>query len=198
MIIASDMNNGLFVMELSNPPLDIDFVSFNAYREKAVVQLEWAVADATEGNQFEVNRSTDGGVTFYAIGKINLVEGQSKYTFTDSQVAEATRYVYRIDFVQEDGSHISSPLRFVRTASGNRAFRVTNPMTSSLIIDVLQPTAYLSLSLFNLEGQLVWSQKETEPGQRIEYPLEDMPAGHYVLTLNTNEVLENLIIQKSR
>jgi choice-of-anchor B domain-containing protein len=198
MIIASDMNNGLFVLEMGNPPLDIDFVSFEAYRQQAAIQLEWSVADAAEGNRFDVNRSLDGGVTFESIGKVTLTEGQSKYTFTDTRVAEATKYVYRIDFEQWDGSRISSPLRVVRTAPGNRTFRVTNPFSSSLTIDLLQPSEQLDLSLFNLEGELVWSQKETLPGSRLAYTMEDMPAGHYVLTLNTNGVSENLILQKVR
>lgn len=198
MIIASDMNNGLFVMEISNPPLAIDFVSFQAFREKAAVQLEWAIVDASEGSQFDINRSADGGVTFQSIGKVNLEEGQSKYSFTDSRVAESTRYVYRIDFLQDDGSHISSPLRFVRTASGNRTFRVTNPLASSLIIDLLEPSEFLSLSLYNLEGQLVWSQRESLPGSHVAYAMEDMPAGHYVLKVKMNDVSENLIIQKIR
>ncbi len=196
MIIASDMNNGLFVMEITNLPLDIDFVSFEAFRQKSSVQLEWSIADASFGNHFEVNRSIDGGVSFESIGKVSLEEGQSNYTFTDSRVAESTRFVYRIDFIQEDGSHISSPLRFVRTASGNRTFRVTNPIASSLTIDLLQSAEQLSLSLFNLDGQLVWSQEVTGPDSRLTFAMEAMPAGHYVLKVNMNDVSENLIIQK--
>lgn len=198
MIIASDMNNGLFVLEIGNPPLDIDFVSFEAFRQKAGVLLEWSIADASFGNQFDVKRSTDGGVTFESIGSVNLEEGQSSYTFTDTRVAEGTKYFYRIDFMQEDGSHISSPLRVVRTVSVNRAFRVTNPITSTLNIDLLQPADVLSLSLFNLEGKLVWSQEVLAPDARLEYALEEMPAGHYVLKLNSNGITENLIIQKIR
>lgn len=196
MIIASDMNNGLFVMEITNLPLDIDFVSFEAFRQKSSVQLEWSIADASFGNHFEVNRSIDGGVTFESIGKVSLEEGKSNYNFTDSRVAESTRYVYRIDFMQEDGSHISSPLRFVRTASGNRTFRVTNPIASSLTIDLLQSAEQLSLSLYNLDGQLVWSQEVTSPDSRLTFAMEAMPAGHYVLKVNMNDVSENLIIQK--
>lgn len=198
MIIASDMNNGLFVLEIGNLPLDIDFVSFEAFRQKSGVLLEWSIADASFGNQFDVKRSTDGGVTFESIGKVSLENGQSNYAFTDTRVAEATKYVYRIDFEQADGSHISSPLRFVRTASGNRIFRVTNPISSSLTIDLLQSAEQLGLSLYNLDGQLVWSQEVTTPDTRLTFALQDMPAGHYVLKVKMNDVVENQIIQKIR
>ncbi len=198
MIIASDMNNGLLVMEITNLPLDIDFVSFQAFRQKAGIQLEWTIADASFGNQFEVNRSMDGGLTFESIGTVTLEDGQSNYEFMDTRVAEATKYVYRIDFLQEDGSRISSPIRFVRTVSGNRTFRVTNPIASSLTIDLLQSAEQLSLSLYNLDGQLVWSQEVTGPDTRLTFAMEDMPAGHYVLKVKMNDVSENLIIQKIR
>ena len=85
-----------------------------------------------------INVSMDGGLTFESIGTVTLEDGQSNYEFMDTRVAEATKYVYRIDFLQEDGSRISSPIRFVRTVSGNRTFRVTNPIASSLTIDLLQ------------------------------------------------------------
>lgn len=198
LIVASDMTYGLFVLEITNPPLDIDFLSFNAYREKNNIELEWVVGEATHGNKFEVMKSTDGGNHFQSIGTVALHENESHYAFTDQQVAGSSRYTYRIDFIQDDLTRISSPMRFVRTLPSALNFRVVNPTSSSLIVDILNPVDELSLNLYNIEGLPVWSEKMKSPGSRIETALDGVPPGQYVLTLQAEGESENLIIQKIR
>lgn len=195
-ILASDQNYGLFVMEITDMPLDIDFISFQAFREKANISLEWVVAEASFGDKFEIMRSTDGGKTFASIGTSMLEEGKSKYTFTDLQVASGFRYVYRIDFLQEDDSRISSPLRVVRTLPNGEHFRVINPIQSTLIVDVLSVTESVTLSLYDIEGRRLWSEKINTPQSRIERDMASIPPGQYVLTLQTEDASENLMIQK--
>lgn len=197
-IIASDQNYGLFVLEITNPPLDIEFVSFTASREKDQIELDWVVADASFGHQFEVMRSTDGGIHFLPIGKVELKEDENQYGFTDVQVAGAARYVYRIDFIQDDQSRISSPLRFVRTFTSGLSFKVVNPIDNSLIVDVLKAVDELTLTLYNVEGKPVWTEKYNTPGPRIENSMDDIPPGQYVLTLRSAGESENLIVQKIR
>jgi len=195
-IIASDQNYGLYVMQITTPPLGIEFISFDAFRQKGSVQLEWVIADASFGNQFDIKRSTDGGLTFESIGKIGLQPEESKYTFSDVHIIGGTKYTYRIDFIHDDGSRISSPLRLVRTLSGQQDFRVVNPISSELIVDVLNPTAVVNLALFNVEGQQVWGLTVEGPGSRMEFALGHIPTGQYVLTIHTPSGSDNVIIQK--
>ncbi len=196
-IIGSDQNYGLFVLQIDELPLAIDFLSFEAYRKTNAVKLEWVIADASFGNQFEINRSSDGGVTFQPIGYVNLVDGQDQYEFMDEHVAEAIKYAYRIDFVQEDGSHVPSPLRFVRTASKELNFRIVNPVSTELIIDVLRPSDALEILLYDIEGRAVLQEKIEAPGNRMTFDIALIPAGHYVLSINNGGRSENLIIQKT-
>lgn len=195
-IIASDENYGLYVMEITNPPLGIEFITFYADRTRSGVKLEWTVADASDGDQFEINRSEDSGLTFQPIGKVDLSAGINKYTFEDLNAFTTKAYMYRIDFLQHDGSHVSSPLRQVKTTLQDNTFRVTNPIQSSLMMDVLKPVATLDLTLYNINGQVVWSQNETSPGPRLQYPLNEIPAGQYVLVMHTEVNTEHLVIQK--
>ncbi len=195
-IIASDQNYGLYVLEITNPPLDIDFLSFEAFREKSVVKLEWAVADVSFGHEFEINRSGDGGVTYQPVGRVAYETGKANYTFKDASVSGSTRYTYRIDFLQDDGSRISSPLRFVRTASRESDFVVVNPISSSLVIDITNPEGIINFALYNIEGQIVWTSRVDVTESRMEFGMDDIPAGQYVLTINAEDRSENLIIQK--
>jgi choice-of-anchor B domain-containing protein len=196
-IIASDQNYGLYLLEISNPPLDIRFLSFTAYAEKEKVDLEWVVADAAFGNQFDVMRSVDGGVSFTTIGSVDLEEGTGAYHFTDYQLTGNSRYVYRIDFIQDDQSRISSPLRNVRTQLREYNFRVANPVEEgTMIVKVLNEMSGLSLTLYNIEGLPVWSAKYEHPGSTVEADVANLPAGNYVLQIDAEGESENLIIQK--
>jgi len=195
-IIASDENYGLYVMEITNPPLGIEFITFYADREGSGVRLDWSIADASNGNEFEINRSEDNGLSFQPIGRVDLTDGISKYTFADHQAFSTKAYMYRIDFLENDGSRVSSPLRQVKSLHQDQTFRVMNPIKSALMIDVLQPVTRLDLTLYDIQGVVVWSQQETNPGTRLQYPLDPLPSGQYVLVLNTENHTEHLVIQK--
>lgn len=195
-IVASDVNNGLFLMQLINPPLAVTFVSFNAFKEEKSVKLEWTIANASFGNLFEIKRSTDGGVTFQTIGSVDLSEGKSDYEFLDQYPAASTNYVYRVDFIQTDGSKIKSPIRYVRTAPSEKIFNIVNPINSSLQIQVLQPVESVDLSVFNMEGQSVWHQQVAQPSSTLEFGMHDLPVGQYVLVIKWEGGSENLIIGK--
>ena len=195
-IIASDMTYGLFVLHLTNPPLGITFLSFDAFRENKSVRLKWVVADATFGNTFDVKRSLDGGITFQTIGNVALTEGKSNYEFTDQNLAGSAGYVYRIDFVQSDGTKKSSPIRFVRTDPGEKIFNIVNPVTSSLIVNPLKPVESVNLSVFDTEGRMVWHQYEASLAGASAFALNGIPAGQYVLVMNWEGGSLNQIIQK--
>ncbi len=195
-IIASDENYGLYVMEITNPPLGIEFITFYADREGSGVRLDWSIADASNGNEFEINRSEDNGLSFQPIGRVDLTDGISKYTFADHQAFSTKAYMYRIDFLENDGSRVSSPLRQVKSLHQDQTFRVMNPIKSALMIDVLQPVTRLDLTLYDIQGVVVWSQQETNPGTRFQYPLDPLPSGQYVLVMNTENHTEHLVIQK--
>jgi len=160
------------------------------------VKLEWAVADVSFGHEFEINRSVDGGITYQPIGRLAYETDKANYTFKDASVSGSTRYTYRIDFLQDDGTRISSPLRLVRTASRQSDFVVVNPATSSLIVDVTNPEGVINLALYNIEGQMIWTSREEVPQSRMEFDIKDIAAGQYVLTIRAEDRSENLIIQK--
>ena len=195
-IVASDVNNGLFLMELINPPLAVTFLTFDAFRENKTVKLEWTIANASFGNLFNIMRSTDGGVTFQTIGSVDLSEGISEYEFIDQNIAGSTNYVYRVDFIQTDGSKITSPIRYVRTAPSEKFFNVVNPISSSLQIQLLKPVESVDLSVFNMEGKIVWQQQVAQPSSNMEFSMIDLPVGQYALVIKWEGGSENLIIGK--
>ncbi len=195
-ILASDQNYGLYVMEITNQSLAIDFLSFEAVRENEDVRLHWSVADASFGNKFEINRSSDGGKTFQPVGIVKLDENEINYSFLDKNVFPQQRYLYRIDFVEFDGNHILSPIRTIIPSNAASSIKVVNPADNALIIDILKPIENAEFRIFNLDGREVWSKEMAEPKARLELNISTLVPGQYVLTVTWSGGAENMMIQK--
>ena len=55
----------------------------------------------------------------------------------------------------------------------------------------------LEFVLYDIEGRPVMEQKAAYPGSRMNFDISTLPAGHYVLSLQTDDGAENVVIQKS-
>ncbi len=194
-IIASDMNNGLFVMQLENGSLDLQFLSFDASRFQNDVKLAWTVTDNSDGDSFEIKRSTDGGKTYDVVGTLPLVERQSQYAFTDYSVPNVEKLLYRIDFAQHDGKLIKSPVKSVSNHYYEKKVKVVNPMSSVLTVDIIDQIESLDLKIYTIDGRLAWSEQEYQPTARLEMPINNLIPGQYLLTLNWPGGGDNLLIQ---
>ncbi|MEP6794529.1 MAG: hypothetical protein ABJB16_09410, partial [Saprospiraceae bacterium] len=194
-IIASDMNNGLFVMEITNNTLGLEFLSFDATRQKKDARLAWTVSDVSDGNLFEVQRSSDGGKTYTSVSDVNYYEYQSQYTFTDKNIPGQDKLLYRIDFVQLDGKLVHSPVRSISAEHTAQMVSVVNPMASTLSLNILNPIESLDLNIYDMDGKIVWSHMESGVTARMDIPLDHLIPAQYVLTLKWPGGAENLLIQ---
>ncbi len=197
-IIASDMNNGLFVMEITNNTLGLEFLLFDATRQKKDAKLAWTVSDVTDGNLFEVQRSSDGGKTFTSVGDLAYNEHQSQYTFTDKNIPGQDKLLYRIDFVQLDGKLVHSPVRSISAEHSEQMINVVNPVSSMLSLNISKPVETLEMNIYDMDGRLVWSRKETDVTSRIDMAVSELIPAQYVLTLRWPDGEENLLIQVVR
>lgn len=198
LILASDQNNGLFVLELEDETLDIDFVSFQAGKSDGKVNLQWTVIDGSFGNTFEVKRSDDNGTTYATIGTVSFNSFQNQYTFTDYNISASQKHLYRIDFVQLDGKRIPSPVRSIITDRDKTALKVATLSSGTIQVDILQPMESLTLQVYDLEGKLLWSDADVQVKARIDLELESLATGQYVLAAKWPGGNENVFFQVFR
>ena len=197
-IIGSDQNNGLFVMEVTSGSLGVDFLAFDAKRKEENILLQWTIDNATFGNRFEIKRSEDNGKTFKTIGTVKLDDEQSHYTFLDQDVVTHHSYLYRIDFIELDGGEIKSPVRTVIAGEGVVNFNISNPVSTTIHLEVLKPFEHLDLVLYDMEGRLVWSHKIDNPKASNEIGIEKVIPGQYLLSINWLGGNESKLIQVIR
>lgn len=195
-VIASDQNYGLYVLEIANFPLDIEFVAFEAARLQRGIQLDWSVVDAIEGDRFRIMRSTDGGVTFIPLDEVLLVDGQMNYRYTDYNAFENKGYTYRIDFLQQDGEPIGSPMRFVRAVGKEEVLLVANPVQEKLMVKTREELQQVLMQLFDANGKLVWAQQLATSSPQMEFELSALPPAPYMLSIEWEGGAMNRVIQK--
>ncbi|HUR30700.1 MAG TPA: choice-of-anchor B family protein [Saprospiraceae bacterium] len=195
MIIASDQTHGLYVLQVTTPPLGINFLAFDAAIKNEDVQLDWVIGDASFGNKFEVKRSVDHGKTFEKIGTVIFSETETRFRFTDENVAPGQGYLYRIEFVELDGNRISSPTRSVQSSNKLSTLKVVNPTSSKLILDLMNPVESLDLKIYDMEGKLIWTQKDNNPTSHMEKDIHELVPGHYLLAANWLTGNESVLLQ---
>ena len=171
--------------------LPVKLLSFNAERKSNDVTLNWKISSELNMNRYEVERADNTGSfkTVATVKSLNSFKEQS-YTVTDRNAFNASTSVqYRLKQVDGDGSVSYS--RVINVKSNNAITDVTfmNPFTGDLKIQLNLATAQaVSLSLYDMQGKLVASQKskmyDASSSPIILNNTANLKSGMYVLKLN--------------
>ncbi|MBS1663792.1 MAG: M36 family metallopeptidase [Bacteroidetes bacterium] len=102
-------------------PLPVNFLSFEAKKQGAVVGLHWVVNNEINVDSYVIERSGDGSV-FTAIGT-TAENATGDYAFTDAQPLSGRNF-YRIRELDRDGRPTFSAIRVVQFGDGGLVVRV--------------------------------------------------------------------------
>jgi len=158
--------------------------------------IEWVSGTETKGAYFEIQSSNDGK-TFEAIGKVNAMGSNSKYSFTDDNAADNTTTYYRLKMVDNNGSFSYSNVVSVATVA--HQFTISpNPAKDFVSINFNKTIETGTITVRNLRGKTVAQQ--TFEGNTTSFKLDTqtLANGVYVVTVTTTEGSYNqkLLISK--
>lgn len=100
---------GGYIIEKSDPPLPIEFVSFNSNVDKRNVNLNWITSSEKNNYGFDIERSNVKGETSYDWKKISFIQGKgnsnfnSIYNFEDRNLISG-KYRYRLKQTDLNGN----------------------------------------------------------------------------------------------
>lgn len=167
--------------------LPVDLLSFNAtyLNDKAV--LQWKVDRADGFSHFEIERSTDGGVSYKLAGTVGWVIGKNDYLFTDDVTAFDGTVYYRLKMIDNNQVY-----KYSKNVS------VKLPSIQSLSLVYPNPANDKLTILFRNTNKVQWQAIVTDyagrklqqitikPGQSSYIvPLQNLPAGAYLLQLQS-------------
>jgi len=141
--------------------LPIEWLYFEAKKEKNFNNLQWATASEDMTAYFEVERSRDG-VNFEQIGTVTSVGNSletSYYQFNDSNPFNGTNY-YRLKLINIDESDEFSEIAVLENKVGDSIFNVyPNPSKNILNISYnIEQDENVKIELIDVLGRVVKSK----------------------------------------
>lgn len=172
--------------------LPVDFVSFDAVKNKSVVDLNWKVANEINVEKYIVQRSTNS-VDFENVVTVKATEKSNEvktYTSTDFKPAAGINY-YRIKQVDFDGTFGYSVVRMVEFDQANTNAKLYPiPAQSSITLEIDAPSdgniEYWTLnSAAQMNGAKLY-QTITKGNNKITVDIAHYADGLYVLAYKLN------------
>jgi hypothetical protein len=170
---------------MSQAPLPVTFLGFEARRVNASVQLSWKVAGEENVARYEVERSSDGR-SFQTIASFTP-HGKDAYTHTDAATASGTVY-YRVKNVDTDGKYKYSTI--VRYANGRsdvvlKAF--PQPVLNHLTLQHPTISGRALVSLSTADGRVVHSVVPATGSMQTFVNMSSLGKGLYLLRFDGGE-----------
>jgi len=162
--------------------LPVTWLSFDAFQNNKIVNLEWINAHEFNNAGFEVERSKDG-LHFESIGKVSsarILDDFNVYSYNDGAPLKGVNY-YRIKQIDLDGKVDYSNIRTVlfQDAGADISFW-PNPASENLIIDLgSQEEGGGKINILNSTGMIVLNKLFSSTDQRISIDITTLNAGLY-------------------
>jgi hypothetical protein len=168
-------------------PLPVVLVGFSAeLNSNKTVTLDWNTMQEVNAKDFVIERSADGSV-WSEIGTV-AAKGNSAtesfYSFTDEMPAAGINY-YRLRMVDLDNRYGYTDVKVVRFASVVSSVSFfPNPARDYVNVSLGQgSTKELTIRLVSLSGQVL-QEKKASAGGIVSFPVQQYPAGLYILIVN--------------
>ena len=150
------------------------------------VPMQWKVADETDANRYEVERSTDGN-NFIKVGSASVIANSNKtYGQTDAFPVTGNSY-YRIKQVNNDGSAVYSNAVAVKIEDPSGIAVTPNPAVG--YINIASKNNMKQIQLLSPDGRLMQTVKPNASMYRLQ--IAGYAAGQYFLRIETTAGIVN-------
>ena len=170
-------------------PLPVNFSGISAAQKNTGVQVSWSTASESNNKFFDVERSTDGGVTFSKIATVNTLGNSSNtknYGLYDPAPVAGVNY-YRVKQVDNDGLFkYSSTVKVSIVIDKTVVSVLNNPFTSSLSVDFLSKPQSVNVRLSDITGKVVGTDRWSISSGRSVKTFDkaaNLSRGMYILTV---------------
>ncbi|CAN5683594.1 hypothetical protein BH10BAC2_BH10BAC2_03560 [soil metagenome] len=177
------------VTKIKNEKVTTDFVAVKYNNSKA--HLMWKQSGELNGT-FQVERSTDNGVSFTTIGKVSTIKSNADlqdYSFTDPAPIAGTN-LYRLTYKNAKGIVEHSQVRLLTFKNMETEIIFPNPARNKLNVSIPGNDKTVTFELTDGTGKVVKSYKAG--GQNILLNLPPIAAGIYYLKLIKEDGTESI------
>lgn len=188
----------------SGGPLPVSFLGIDARQKGTGVNVEWSTSTEFNNKYFMVERSNDGGHTWFSAARVNS-QGNSNtrhdYSGFDAKPQVGLNY-YRVRQVDFDGTSKFSSTVVVKVSIDKTSGSVlANPFRSNITVDFLSTRSQvLHARVFDNMGKVVINQQLNLSGgsNRKVIPASQLQTGMYIIQVLDDEgnvIVKNKLIK---
>jgi len=168
--------------------LPIELISFNAaWQQKGrTARLDFKTDKESGICCFDIEKSTDG-FNFTSIGSLPAknISGIQSYQFTDNN-ASSNKQFYRIKIKGISGQIEYSNIQQLQNNGATEILVFPNPTNDALQLQLNGSYTKMDLQIINAAGQTVMQMNSLPvSNQSLRIPVNNLPAGHYWLKLQS-------------
>jgi len=183
--------------------LPVKLTNFIVSGDSKIAVINWNTAEETNFAYFIVERSTDNGTSFSAIGSLQAKGNNSAYHMTDNLGIVRNNGVlyYRLKMVDVDGRYQYSDIRILRltaTPLSVKAYPVPAQAFVNIVVDAPASISSLQVYVNDMQGRLMKNAGTIQIGQSksVTVSLEGLSAGQYIIVLGNNQYKDRVVITK--
>ena len=196
-------NKALF----GNVPLPLMLTEFNAAKQNQDVLLQWATANETNVDRFEIEVARTGYQ--YQHQQFSLLRSvaarnnvQNSYLLNDTETGKTGARYYRLKIIGRNNQVTYSAVKVVLFGSKNEWAVYPNPVTNYLqVVTQTEAGKKVEIQLVNTTGQVLLNRSVVGTGfpEKIQIDVRQLklPAGLYVVKLSSGiEVKQYKIVKQ--
>ena len=188
-VLGSDVNNGLFVLQLPAALLPATLLDFKAEAKKDAVDLSWKTGVESENMVFEVEKSKNG-IYFegFSTWKSKDRNG-ANYTCKDGNPNNGKNY-YRLKQIEKDGRFEYSKIIEIDFNVSQNAKIYPNPSENGTINIAFNEKTNLedvSVEIVDSQGRIIFIATKNIEAQLT---IRDLPKGFYFAKVKINGQLQ--------
>ncbi len=176
--------DGFRVANTWSPTIPVELTKFAAQKDNATAKLTWSTASELNNSHFDIERSANGK-TFDKIGEISgygSTQEARTYTFVDEKPFTAANY-YRLRQVDLDGKETVSKAVSVNFDKNTSLKIYPSIATDNVNVELNGVDGAADMTVTNLLGQVVKTQKLQNTEGVISLNIRDLPNGAYIIRL---------------
>ncbi|MEY3052254.1 MAG: hypothetical protein RLY31_2039 [Bacteroidota bacterium] len=187
-----NLNTSGGTVTLSNAPLPLHLTAFHGHCENTANFLDWETTQEVQTDRFDIERSTDGH-SWETLGSVQAsmhTDHTVRYSFQDAMPLPSA--YYRLKMLDLDGtfnySWIVALSRQGLVQSSGHMTLFPNPCRQLLLASLPPEAAGPSrVTVTGMEGQVLQSFIVDNRSDRIDLDLSTLPAGTFILSVQTEK-----------
>lgn len=164
------------------PPLPVRLQYFTGRRQEKTSKLEWATAEESGSDHFEIQRSSNAK-KWTVIDTVNA-SGESNaginYVFTDSTPLPGQNF-YRLRMVDRDKSFSMSGIVLIQFETELQTVLYPNPASRQVMVSAVKEM--IAYQLLDAGGRTALFRTDLPGSGQLRIPLDKIQAGHYTLKI---------------